>query len=191
MTGGGSYGIRPSDLADDPAAVSGAGRPVPTTPPGLLPGLSASRLFNRWLVTSALVVAAVLVAVEGVPRVGLGTWGESALTLAVGLIGLAAIFRSLGRVGDRKLEEISHGYTTLKLEFGAFWRGEGRQWPQFGRRPPWDYSGLWVLDGATGAVVSEPDRSLDPPGLYPSPNRPGALELWTGVVWSGHYRGQP
>jgi hypothetical protein len=47
---------------------------------------------------------------------------------------------------------------------------------------------LWVLDGSTGAVVSPPVADADPPGLYPSPNRPGAMELWTGVVWSGNYR---
>lgn len=161
---------------------------MPVTPPALLPGRSAGREFNLWLATTGAVVVAVLVALEVVPAVGVGTWGASALTLAVGLIGLALIMRNLGRVGDRKLEEIAHGYTTLKLEFGGFWLGEGRRWPRFGHRAPWDYSGLWVLDGATGAVESEPDREVDPPGLYPSPNRPGALELWTGVVWSGHYR---
>jgi hypothetical protein len=160
---------------------------VPETPPALLPGRSASRLFNRWIATSAAVVIAVLLALEIVPRLGLPGWGQGVLTLAAGLIGLAMIMRNLGRVGERKLEEIAAGYTTIKLEFGDFWIGEGRRWSRFGRRPPWDYSGLWVLDGATGAVVSEPDRSVDPPGLYPSPNRPGALELWTGVVWSGHY----
>ena len=89
---------------------------------------------------------------------------------------------------DDPVEELAHGYTTLKLEFGGFWVGEGRRWPQFGHRPPWDYSALWLLDGSTGAVISEPVADADPPGLYPSPNRPEALELWTGVVWSGNYR---
>lgn len=143
------------------------------------------------MLTSAAVVTAVLLAVEVVPRVGLGAWSEGILTLAAGLIGFAVIIRDLGRVGDRKLEEIAHGYTTLKLDFGGFWLGEGRRWPHFGHRPPWDYSGLWVLDGTHGAVLSKPDRGVEPPGLYPSPNRPGAMELWTGVVWSGNYRRQP
>jgi hypothetical protein len=153
----------------------------------MLAGATASRRFNRWLLTSGVVVGAVLLALEIVPRLGLGGLAEGALTLAAGLVGLAAIFRDLGRVGDRKLEEIAAGYTTLKLEFGDFWIGEGRRWPRFGHRAPWDYAGLWVLDGSTGAVLSAPDRSVDAPGFYPSPNRPGVMELWTGAVWSGHF----
>lgn len=158
----------------------------------MLPGRAASRWFNRWLLTSAVVVGAVLLTLEIIPRLGVGAGVEAALTLAAGLAGLATIFRNLGRVGDRKLEEVAAGYTTLTLQFGDFWIGEGRRWPRFGHRAPWDYSGVWVLDGTTGAVESAPDRSVDPPGFYPSPNRPGALELWTGVVWSGHYlQGRP
>jgi hypothetical protein len=55
-------------------------------------------------------------------------------------------------------------------------------------RAAWDYSGAWVLDGTTGAVRSVPDPEREAPGFYPSPNRPGALELWTGAAWAGRYR---
>jgi hypothetical protein len=140
------------------------------------------------MLRAVAVVVAALVVVEMVSGSGLGTAAESSVILATGLAACFAVMRMLGGVGDRKLEELAHGYTTLTLEFGGFWRGEGRRWPRFGRRAPWDYSGVWVLDGGTGEVVSEPDRAVDPPGLYPSPNRPGELELWTGVVWSGDYR---
>jgi hypothetical protein len=161
---------------------------VPAAPPALLRGVSAARLFNRFLLRGAGVVAAVLVIVEVASRSGLGSTASSVVTLAAGLLGFAAILALLGQVGDRKLDELAHGYTTLQLEFGGFWVGEGRRWPRFGHRPPWDYSGVWVLDGSTGAVISEPNPDADAPGLYPSPNRPGAMELWTGVVWSGNYR---
>lgn len=181
--------MRPRDVAGyHPAVASGVVRPAPPTPPRPLRGPSAHRLFNRFLLKGAAVVAATIAALEIVSRLQLGTAAVSLLSLAAGLLALWSIVRLLGAVGDRKLEELAHGYTTLTLDFGGFWLGEGRRWPRFGRRPPWDYSGAWVLDGATGAVVSAPDHRFDPPGLYPSPNRPGNLELWTGVVWTGDYR---
>ena len=31
----------------------------------------------------------------------------------------------------------------------------------------------------------------DPPGMYPSPTRPGSLELWTGVTWLRHLADDP
>ena len=189
MRADGSQGVRPRDVPGYEAAVaSGTVRPVPAAPPALLPGPSAARVFNRFLLSAAAIVAAVLVVVEVSSRSELGSTATSLICLAAGLLGFAAIIVLLGRVGDRKLEELAHGYTTLQVEFGGFWVGEGRRWPRFGHRPPWDYSGLWVLDGSTGAVISEPVAGADPPGLYASPNRPGALELWTGAVWSGNYR---
>ena len=160
---------------------------APAEPPALLPGPSAHRLFNRWMATSAVLVAATLLLLAIAPGIGVDGWGQDALILGAGLAALAVVMLRLGRVGDRKLEEIHAGYTTLTLEFGLFWFGENRRWPRSGHRAPWDYAGLWVLDGASGAVLSEPDRRAVPPGMYPSPNRPGAMELWTGAVWSGHY----
>jgi hypothetical protein len=159
---------------------------VPTEPPALLPGRSAGQLFNRSLVVAAGIVVAVLASVELLESVGSTLAGVAAP--ALGLIGFAAIMLTQRKVGARKLEELEQGYTTLTLQFGGFWLGEPRRWPGFWHRMPWDYSGVWVLDGSTGAVISEPSPDSDPPGFYPSPNRHGALELWTGVVWSGVYR---
>ncbi len=50
----------------------------------------------------------------------------------------------------------------------------------------WDWRGTWVLNGAD-EVVSAPSDELDPPGVYPSPDRDGLLELWTGHEWAGYY----
>jgi len=36
----------------------------------------------------------------------------------------------------------------------------------------------------TNISVAAPTGDVDPPGYYPSPNRPGRLELWTGAEWS-------
>ena len=45
------------------------------------------------------------------------------------------------------------------------------------------YLGLWRL-GRGGRVLREPDRSVPPPGFYPSPYRPGLLQLWDGPGWA-------
>lgn len=58
----------------------------------------------------------------------------------------------------------------------------GRVSTAFGGGP--SRSTLWVLD-SKGNVVSAPDLSADPPGLYPSQNIPERRELWTGYRWTG------
>ena len=109
--------------------------------------------------------------------------------LVLGLAWWAILFVFLaGKISDRAAEEFQRGYTTMRLNFGLPGRHENRRWQGTGHRAPWDYSGLWVLDRLGRTVVSEPNRSVDPPGFYPSPNRPGEFELWTGLVWSGRYR---
>lgn len=56
-------------------------------------------------------------------------------------------------------------------------------------RVDWDYSGLWVL-ADDGRVKRAPDVTVEPPGFYPSPNRPRQYELWTGTTWAAQYRGR-
>jgi hypothetical protein len=121
-------------------------------------------------------MVAVLLIVDTAPHVGLGSAGTIVGALAAGLVALWLILQLFAQVGDRNLEELEHGYTTLTLRR-----------PGLGRAA-WDYSGAWVLDGTTGAVRSVPDPEREPPGFYPSPHRPGALELWTGAQWAGRYR---
>jgi len=88
---------------------------------------------------------------------------------------------------QRKLEELAHGYTTLTWVFGGVGpRADGR-FAHNQNRIPWDYRGTWVL-ATDGRVLSAPDPSVEPPGFYPSPNRPRSLELWTGSAWYGAYR---
>lgn len=43
-------------------------------------------------------------------------------------------------------------------------------------------TGLWRLAN-DGRVLREPDRSVPPPGWYPSPYYPGILQRWEGPGW--------
>lgn len=150
---------------------------VPPAAPALLPGASAQVEFRRFLFKSVAVVVAVLLILSTAPDVGLGSAGTSVVVLAAALVALWLIVQFSADVGDRSREELAHGYATLTLRR-----------PDIRRRVPWDYAGVWVLDGRTGAVRSAPDPEHEPPGFYPSPNRAGALELWTGAAWAGRYR---
>lgn len=182
-------GTRPRDVPGFAHALADGRLPrIPTTPPRLLPGITADRAFWRWmgLCVGAAVLCCVL-ATEAVPRLGLPTVWEGLLTLGTGLSVLAVWLQAWRGFGARNLRELEHGYTTLVLTFGGLTSiGDGRADDVDGRLPL-DYSGIWVL-GNDGRVISAPDRTMEPPGFYPSPNEPGRFELWTGCAWAGQYR---
>ena len=46
-----------------------------------------------------------------------------------------------------------------------------------------NFTGLWRID-RRGGVLREPDRSVPPPGFYPSPYYPGLLQRWEGPGWA-------
>ena len=181
--------VRPRDVDGFGRAVAAGLVPqVLQEPPELLPGRTAQQVFRMFLLKSAVTVAILLLVVEIVQRV-VPSAAAAAVTPVLGLLSLGLIFFQFWRgVGNRSAQELQHGYTTFRMQYGGFWWGEGRRWKGLGRRAPWDYSGLWVLDTNGRRILSPPNRSVDPPGFYPSPNRHGSLELWTGVVWSGRYR---
>ena len=74
------------------------------------------------------------------------------------------------------------------MSFGGFTTDRGQRDWRTGWRTPWDFDTVWVLDRTGRCVVRAPKRRGDSPGFYPSPTRSGALELWTGITWTGIYR---
>lgn len=83
--------------------------------------------------------------------------------------------------------EIMAGYCRIEYMVALFSRDPQNRFPASRMRgAPWDLRGLWRL-ADDGSVVREPDRTVLPPGLYPSPNRQGELELWTGCAWAYRY----
>lgn len=81
------------------------------------------------------------------------------LFLPLALFGLVSSGWLLSTVHARADAEHRAGYTTLPA------------------------SGTWRLN-SRGAVVAAPDRSLPPPGWYPSPYFPGMLQRWDGPGWA-------
>ena len=128
-------------------------------------------------------VVADLFAGSGLPGV---VWGP--LVLGSGLLWFWCSFWRWPRAhAERKLAELACGYTTLTWVFGGVTPTVDRRFRGTDSRVPWDYRGVWVLSG-DGRVLSVPDPSVEPPGFFPSPNRPRSYELWTGSAWYGLYR---
>ncbi|MFT4035291.1 MAG: hypothetical protein QM679_06920 [Patulibacter sp.] len=164
---------------------------VAATPPRPLPGRSAAAHFNRWLVLcvgtfGGSIAIGLVVAKSGATSPWLWLLVAAALTAA--LVGSAS---RLGRVGDRLAAELQHGYTTHTITQGTYWLPSLRRPFAAGPRPvPWNYAGTWVLDDSGRPVGGVPDPTVLPPGLYPSPRRPGEFELWSGAAWTGNFRTQ-
>ena len=160
---------------------------VPDEPPPL-PRRTARRAFYGWAgsIVAGAVVWAVLASATAAPLGrALPVAGPVLLVLGSVAAFVLLFIRLRSWVGDAFLDELAAGYTTLPLTVGAFWgvnREEGANYAD-----PWDFRGIWVLDGR-GAVRSAPQRDVDPPGLYPSPERPGQLQVWTGKVWARKFR---
>ena len=177
---------RPSDVAGFAAAASAGLTPArPTTPPHIAGRPTARRAFRRLVATLAVSVAATVGCLLLLPDDRIAGKGAIAYvsTIAVGYVATRASVRRFRAIF---LDELQAGYATTTFTQGLFWlpvRGAGR--PTWGDDVVgWDWDGLWVLD-TDGNVVSVPDPSVDPPGLYPSPHIPGHLELWTGYRWTG------
>jgi len=152
----------------------------PSRPPSILPGMTAQQAMVRCLV---LEVATVFVPVI----VGLVTdMRPIGLLLGAGAAGVVAVLFAIGRFRRILLAELAAGYVTTTFHQGMFWFVDrpGARWGN--DVVGWVWDGVWVLTSA-GTVVSAPDPDVEPPGMYPSPNRPGQLELWTGTQWIGVY----
>ena len=167
------------------AAAAGLTPARPSGPPGLLQGTTAHRALVRCGVVLAGAALLVVVALTlGPENGGQATVQDVAVMLGATVVGIAAVVVAIRRFRRVLLAELGAGYVTTTFHQGMFWF-VNRPGPAVGDDVVgWDWAGVWVLT-SDGAVVSGPDPDADPPGFYPSPNRPGQLELWTGSQWIG------
>jgi hypothetical protein len=141
----------------------------PLEPPIPLPGLASSILS---LGTAIGPVVAILILVSGLVRDFVG-----ATILFAAVAGWIFV---LGRVSRARLyDELAAGYIAWPTIMVSSGPGKDAE--------RWNYRGTWVLT-PDGQVKSAPDRAFDAPGFYPAPNRPGQLQLWTGLAWVPRFR---
>lgn len=156
---------------------------VPEQPPALTVRPTARAQGHRLIAFAFGGLLVVILLAKLLERLDLPEFLGFALFMAISPGFLLLLFlRWLPAVGRQSVAELQRGYTTIEATFGALWLTASA-----GRRPPWDYRGTWLLDHRDGRVLREPDRGIDPPGMYPSPRRPGRMELWSGAAWLAHY----
>ena len=172
------------------AAARGLVPVVPAEPPALLPGPSAHAAVWRYLRQVGAVVGGWMLTMLAVSSI------DSTVAVVVRLVALAVSLVGFWRVvvvgraraGERLLAELDAGYATFRPPFGGFWTTRQESQPTLTYQEPWDFRGIWQLS-PTGALAGPPpDRSVAAPGFYPSPNRPGVFELWTGAAWGSVWR---
>ncbi|MBM6402815.1 hypothetical protein JQN72_00965 [Phycicoccus sp. CSK15P-2] len=161
---------------------------VPAHPPALVVSPSAGdlgiRFIRRFVGGFFGIIVVVLLLADP-----LGGWMAILLALLL-LVAVRPVARAWRRVGDSLMRELHTGYATFTLDVGEFRPGLRRPKRGLsyafgeGGAVAWDFSGCWVLDRRTGAVVGRPAPGRLPPGLYPSPDRPG-FETWSGTEWTG------
>lgn len=180
--------IPPREVAGYAQAYAAGQLPlVPQHPPTLVVRPTARAQLHRLIVLTFTGVLAAALLGRLLERLA---WPGGLRAVVLGAVALAlgvGTLRLLAGVGNRSLAELERGYTTLELTFGGFWFGEGHEFQGEDLRAPWDYRGTWLLHHRDGRVLRAPDPTVDPPGMYPSPHRPGRRELWTGAVWLDHY----
>ncbi len=160
--------------------------PVPAEPPDLVVRPSAHSLQRVLFATVAMsvLVLAFLLLTGG--RNGAFTAGGLGRFLTAAVVCATACGYTIRRWGRAVLDEATAGYTTTPFDLGRFWIGAAPEAPWTFGWIGWDFSGLWVM-APDGTVEAAPRSDRDPPGVYPSPNRPGEWELWTGSQWSAHF----
>jgi hypothetical protein len=177
---------RPRDLqAFGHAQANGMTPQVSSTPPAVSVRPTARSALRGVAVVAGLVVAAILTVLFTGGSGGRLAWPVVALLLGVSCGGVVALAVAVRRWGRAQVAELQRGYTTTTFDMGRFWFGGAPDGVVSHGWVQWDWDATWVLR-PDGEVVSPPSGEGDPPGLYPSPRRGGAFELWTGHQWSGY-----
>lgn len=180
---------RPRDVVGFAEATAAGLTPErPEVAPAIGSSLSAHQAFIRLAVTIGAAVTVWILALFLLPTPNNSITGMTAVILIVLFaIGYFAIRKAVRTFRSILLDELQAGYVTTTFAQGLFWiRKSGRLFTWADDVVGWDWDGLWVLD-SDGNIVSSPNPSVDPPGLYPSPHVPGRRELWTGYVWTSVY----
>lgn len=169
---------RPRDVPGYAAAAAAGLTPARPAEPPSVRRPTACQMILRFAATVAVFVVVSMLCAFFAPvqdRLGSAAVVVSLAVLTIGffparaaLVGFRVVF----------LGELQAGYVTFTFLQGMFWRNGSSDADVIG----WDWSGLWTLT-SDGRVMSTPDLSVDPPGVYPSPNGPGRRELWTGSQW--------
>ncbi len=127
---------------------------LPAPPASSAPPLLPGVSANQWLWSSLAAVAGLFVVLIKLPDDA-----PALVPFSVGVVGVAAAIWCTVLCTRREVVESDAGYTTRVV-----------------------FTGLWRL-GRQGRVLREPDRSVPPPGWYPSPYYPGLLQRWDGPGW--------
>lgn len=158
---------------------------VPPTPPVVSVRPTAQRALRDVALVGAVFSAGVLLVffIGGAS----GRLPASALLalLIVSALGFTGLWFTIRRWGRTQIAELQLGYTTTTFTLGRFWIGSAPDGPVTNGWVEWNWDSTWWLR-PDGEVVEPPSGDVEPPGLYPSPRREGALELWTGCQWSGY-----
>lgn len=177
---------RPRDVpAFGRAKASGLTPHVPSTPPDVTVRPTARRALLHVAITAGIVAAADLVVLLGASSNGRLSWPAVGVLISLSAVGAAVTLGTIRRWGKAQIAELQRGYTTTTFAMGRFWIRPAPDAPITLGWVQWDWHATWVLR-PNGSVVSAPSSDADPPGLYPSPHREDALELWTGHQWSGY-----
>lgn len=180
------YSPLPREVPGYAEAVAAGLTPArPSRPPSRRPGTTAHQAIVQCGIVLAIASAVTVVAMFAPGDGDQATWAEL-MIVGVTVAGIVAVTAAMRRFRRILLAELAAGYVTTTFSQGQFWYVD-TPGPKWGKGlMAWNWDGTWVLNRA-GDVVSESDPDVEPPGMYPSPNRPGHLELWTGTQWTGVY----
>lgn len=172
--------MHPSEVPGFAAHEASRGKQrVPTVPPTLLPGPTSTHLVLR--MAAGFIGGVLTLVLLPLPD----SW-RLVVFLPASIFILYLTGRQLHAFGSRQVEEYLAGYRVRGITMGSAFLGRSyrRAWEH--KRVGWDERGLWQLN-TRGEAVAPPQEGVLPPGFYPSPHRPGRLQLWTGLQWLTYF----
>lgn len=156
---------------------------VPTSPP-VAGSISSMKLL---LICIAIVFITGFAGIQIGNSVDLPTWVKGAMFI----VPLLAAVGSFYFPSKAKTKEYAAGYTyvddavmTYGVPLSKLYKVQNQAGPA-GHQ--WNFRGLWKLN-YNGSANRPPVEGVLPIGYYPSPNRQGEFEYWTGAEWMGKFK---